>query len=68
MGNIIDQHLTKIKIVKRKDNKIKGCYGIVDLKKQIGDTECFSITDEAMNKGVRDVLNFMFSEKCKYEK
>jgi hypothetical protein len=38
-----------------------------DLKRQIGDTECFSTTERAMNNGLRPILQSLFPDKSKYE-
>ena len=49
----------------RKDLKVKS---LKDLKKNLGDRECFSIHDSAVRNGVPQYLREQFPEKCKYEK
>lgn len=67
MANIMIDKLG-IKAVPRKDNKIKNCVDYADLLQKIGDTECFSTTEDALNNGVREVLKQLFPEKSIYEK
>ena len=50
------------------DKKIGDFADTKDLFEQIGDTECFSISDAAVRCGIGGFLKTMFPEKSKYEK
>lgn len=66
MANIIVDK-TGAPTVNRRDNKVDAAANIDDLKSQIGDTECFSTTERAMNNGLRPILQSLFHDKSKYE-
>lgn len=57
-----------IETTDRRDNKIDGAKSYEELLEKIGDTECFSTTANALNFGIRSILNQLFPNKCRYER
>ena len=55
-------------IIKREDLKIKSLKNKEDLITKIGDREVFSISDVAIENGVKEYLEQLFPEKSIYEK
>ena len=66
MGNLLikegwePQYYRDVKVGRFKNRK--------ELLEKIGDSECFSIYDHAVNYGVGDYLKELFPKRCKYEK
>lgn len=66
MGNLLIKEGWESK--KYRDVKVKRFATRKGLLDKIGDSECFSIYDEAIDCGVGKYLEELFPEKCKYEK
>ncbi|MCQ2310172.1 MAG: hypothetical protein MJZ64_00255 [Paludibacteraceae bacterium] len=50
-----------------RDVKVRQFKSINDLKRQIGDSHCFSIFDSAIYCGLEEYLMQLFPEQCEYE-
>lgn len=68
MANLIVANDKKAVVVQRKDNKVGDADSLEALQQRIGDTECFSTTEGALNGNIGAILRELFPEKCRFEK